>query len=81
MAPDQTLEPPGGAGGQASDSAIQAKEIIRTRERIAAFIARETGQPLERVAVDIERDFWMSTDEAIAYGLVSRVVERQSDLG
>ncbi|RTL47141.1 MAG: ATP-dependent Clp protease proteolytic subunit [Burkholderiales bacterium] len=74
-------QPAGGAGGQASDIAIQAKEIIRTRERIAAVIARETGQPLERVAVDIERDFWMSTDEAIAYGLVSRVVERQSDLG
>lgn len=74
-------QPAGGAGGQASDIAIQAREIIRTRERIAAVIARETGQPLERVAVDIERDFWMSTDEAIAYGLVSRVVERQSDLG
>jgi ATP-dependent Clp protease protease subunit len=73
-------QPAGGAGGQASDIAIQAKEIIRTRERIAAVIARETGQPMSRVAVDIERDFWMSTDEAIAYGLVSRVVERQSDL-
>ena len=74
-------QPAGGAGGQASDIAIQAKEIIRTRERIAAVIARETGQPLSRVAVDIERDFWMSTDEAIAYGLVSRVIERQVDLG
>lgn len=74
-------QPAGGAGGQASDIAIQAKEILRTRARIAAVIARETGQPMERVAVDIERDFWMSTDEAIAYGLVSRVVERQSELG
>ncbi|HEY0957056.1 MAG TPA: ATP-dependent Clp protease proteolytic subunit [Roseateles sp.] len=74
-------QPAGGAGGQASDIAIQAKEIIRTRERIAAVIARETGQPLDRVRVDIERDFWMGTDEAIAYGLVSRVVERQADLG
>jgi ATP-dependent Clp protease protease subunit len=74
-------QPAGGAGGQASDIAIQAKEIIRARERIAGTIARETGQPLERVRVDIERDFWMSTDEAIAYGLVSRVVERQVDLG
>jgi ATP-dependent Clp protease protease subunit len=74
-------QPAGGAGGQASDIAIQAKEIIRTRERIAAVIARETGQPLERVRVDIERDFWMGTDEAIAYGLVSRVIERQADLG
>ncbi|MFG6442364.1 ATP-dependent Clp protease proteolytic subunit [Roseateles sp. LKC17W] len=74
-------QPAGGAGGQASDIAIQAKEIIRTRERIAAVIARETGQPLERVRVDIERDFWMGTDEAIAYGLVSRIIERQADLG
>ncbi|MBV8036097.1 ATP-dependent Clp protease proteolytic subunit [Roseateles sp.] len=73
-------QPAGGAGGQASDIAIQAREIIRTRERIAAVIARETGQPLARVAADIERDFWMSTDEAIAYGLVSRVIERQVDL-
>jgi ATP-dependent Clp protease protease subunit len=74
-------QPAGGAGGQASDIAIQAKEILRTRARIAAVIARETGQPLDRVAIDIERDFWMSTDEAIAYGLVSRVIERQTDLG
>ena len=73
-------QPAGGAGGQASDIAIQAKEIIRTRERIAATIAKETGQPLDRVRVDIERDFWMGTDEAIAYGLVSRVIERQADL-
>jgi ATP-dependent Clp protease, protease subunit len=74
-------QPAGGAGGQASDIAIQAKEILRARDRIANVIARETGQPLERVRVDIERDFWMSTDEAIAYGLVSRVVERQIDIG
>lgn len=74
-------QPAGGAGGQASDIAIQAKEILRTRERIAGVIARETGQPMERVRVDIERDFWMSTDEAINYGLVSRVIERQTDLG
>lgn len=74
-------QPAGGAGGQASDIAIQAKEILRTRARIAAVIAKETGQPLERVANDIERDFWMSTGEAIEYGLVSRVIERQSELG
>jgi ATP-dependent Clp protease, protease subunit len=74
-------QPAGGAGGQASDIAIQAKEILRARERLAATIARETGQPLERVRADIERDFWMSTEEAINYGLVSRVIERQIDLG
>lgn len=74
-------QPAGGAGGQASDIAIQAKEILRVRERLAATISQATGQPLERVRLDIERDFWMSTDEAIAYGLVSRVIERQVDLG
>jgi ATP-dependent Clp protease protease subunit len=73
-------QPAGGAGGQASDIAIQAREIIRTRERIAAVIAKETGQPLERVAIDIERDFWMNAAEAIEYGLVSRIVDKQSDL-
>jgi len=74
-------QPAGGAGGQASDIAIQAREIIRTRERIAATIAAATGQALSRVAADIERDFWMSTAEAIDYGLVSRVVAHQSELG
>ncbi len=74
-------QPSGGAGGRASDIAIQAQEIIKMRERIARVIARETGQPLERVLADIDRDHWMSAAEAIDYGLVSRVVERQSELG
>ena len=73
-------QPAGGAGGRASDIAIQAKEIIKTRERIARVIAKECGQKLERVLADIERDFWMNADEAIAYGLVSRVIERQTEL-
>ena len=74
-------QPGGGAGGPATDIAIQAKEILKTRERIARVIARQTGQDLEKVLADMERDFWLSADEAIAYGLVSRVVERQVDLG
>lgn len=74
-------QPAGGAGGQASDIAIQAREIIRTRERIAQTIATQTGKPLETVRRDIERDFWMSADEAIAYGIVSRTIERQAELG
>ncbi|HEX6705301.1 MAG TPA: ATP-dependent Clp protease proteolytic subunit [Albitalea sp.] len=73
-------QPSGGAGGPASDIAIQAREIVRARERIARVIARETGRPLERVLADIERDHWMSPEEALDYGLVSRVIERQSDL-
>ncbi|XHS78041.1 ATP-dependent Clp protease proteolytic subunit [Burkholderiaceae bacterium UC74_6] len=73
-------QPAGGAGGQASDIAIQAREILKTRERIAAVIARQTGKPLAAVANDMERDYWMSAEEAIAYGIVSRVIEKQSEL-
>jgi ATP-dependent Clp protease protease subunit len=74
-------QPSGGAGGQASDIAIQAREILKARERIAEVISRETGQPLERVKTDIERDRWMSPDEAIEYGLVSRVIHKRGELG
>jgi ATP-dependent Clp protease, protease subunit len=73
-------QPSGGAGGRASDIAIQAQEIIKMRERIAQVIAKETGQKIERVRTDIDRDHWMSAAEAIEYGLVSRVIERQTEL-
>lgn len=73
-------QPGGGAGGPATDIAIQAKEILRTRERIARVIARETGKPLEKVLADMERDFWMSAEEAIEYGIVSRIIERHEEL-
>ncbi|HEX7686504.1 MAG TPA: ATP-dependent Clp protease proteolytic subunit [Burkholderiaceae bacterium] len=74
-------QPSGGAGGQATDIAIQAREIIKARERIAKVIARETGQKIEQVLQDIERDRWLSPDEAIEYGLVSRIIERRTELG
>lgn len=73
-------QPSGGAGGPATDIAIQAKEIIKARERIAETIARETGQPIERVRHDIERDLWMSAEEALDYGLVSRIIVRREEL-
>jgi ATP-dependent Clp protease protease subunit len=73
-------QPSGGAGGQATDIAIQAREIVKARERIARTISRETGQPLERVLADIERDRWLSAEEAVDYGLVGKVIERQTDL-
>jgi ATP-dependent Clp protease protease subunit len=73
-------QPAGGAGGRATDIAIQAKEIIKTRERIARVIAAETGHPVEKVRADMERDYWMTADEAIAYGIASRVVVNQKDL-
>ena len=68
-------QPGGGAGGQATDIAIQAKEIMRTRERIASVIARQTGNDLDRVLSDMERDFWMNAAEAVEYGIVSRIID------
>jgi len=68
-------QPLGGAGGRATDIAIEAKEIIKMRRRINEVIARETGQPLERVEKDTDRNYWMSAEEAKEYGLVSRIIE------
>lgn len=73
-------QPSGGAGGAASDIAIQAREIVKARERIARTIARETGKALADVLLDIERDRWLSAEEAVAYGLVSRIIERKTEL-
>jgi ATP-dependent Clp protease protease subunit len=73
-------QPGGGVGGPATDMAIQAKEILRTRERIARVIAKQTDQPLKKVLADMERDFWMSAEEAIEYGIVSRIIETHQEL-
>lgn len=73
-------QPSGGAGGPASDIAIHAQEILKARERIARTIARETGKSFEAVMADIERDRWLSAEEAVEYGLVSRIIERKSEL-
>jgi ATP-dependent Clp protease protease subunit len=73
-------EPRGGVGGMASDVEIQAREIIRMRERLNKIFADATGQPIERIKKDTDRDYWMSPDEAIAYGLVGRVVSSQKEL-
>jgi ATP-dependent Clp protease protease subunit len=73
-------QPAGGAGGPASDIAIQAKEILRTRERIARTTAKQTGRPFEKVLADMERDFWMSANEAIDYGIVARIIESYKEL-
>jgi ATP-dependent Clp protease protease subunit len=74
-------QPSGGAGGTASDVAIQAKEIIRMRKRLNEIFARETGQTLERVEKDTDRDYWMSAEDAVAYGLVGRIVQNAKDIG
>lgn len=67
-------QPLGGAGGRASDIAIEAKEIIKMRRRINETIARGTGQPIERVEKDTDRNFWMSAEEAKDYGIVTRII-------
>lgn len=73
-------QPAGGAGGQASDIAIQAEQILLVRDRIANVIARQTGQPLERVKKDIERDYWMPADKALEYGIISRIINKQTEV-
>ncbi|MGE4239359.1 ATP-dependent Clp protease proteolytic subunit [Ramlibacter sp.] len=73
-------QPSGGAGGPASDIAIHAQEIIKARERIARTISRETGRPYDSVVLDIERDRWLSAEEAIEYGLVGRIINNKSDI-
>lgn len=73
-------QPSGGFGGQATDIAIQAREIVKIRHRIAGLIARESGQALDKVTLDIDRDFWMTAEEAVEYGLVSKIIVKQSEV-
>lgn len=70
----------GNIQGQASDIEITAKEILKTREKLVELYHKETKQTKERLARDIERDYWMDAQEAMEYGLVSRVVSSWSDL-
>lgn len=70
-------QPIGGAEGQATDIAIQAKEIIKTKRRLNEYLAAHTGQPYERIAEDTERDFFMSPDESVAYGLIDKVIDNR----
>ncbi|MBO4374855.1 MAG: ATP-dependent Clp endopeptidase proteolytic subunit ClpP [Lachnospiraceae bacterium] len=67
-------QPLGGAQGQATEIQIAAEHILRTKKRLNEMLAANTGQPLERVSADTERDNWMSAEEAKEYGLVDRVV-------
>jgi ATP-dependent Clp protease, protease subunit len=73
-------QPLGGIQGQASDISIEAEEILKMHERLIRTIARETGQPYERVKEDTDRNFWMSAEEAKAYGLVSKIVNRADEV-
>ena len=73
-------QPLGGVRGQASDITIEAEEIIKMRARLIREIAMETGQPYEKVVADTERNFWMGAEDAVKYGLVSKVVTTAKDV-
>ena len=70
-------QPSGGAQGQATDIAIQAKEILYLRSKLNAELAANTGQPVEKIEVDVERDFFMAAEEAKAYGIVDALLDRR----
>ena len=71
-------QPSGGARGQATDIEIHAREILKTREQLNKILADRTGQPLEKVERDVERDYFMSAEEAKAYGLVDQVLAKRA---
>ena len=73
-------QPAGGMRGQASDIQIEAEQIIKMRDRVNRMIAAETGQPLEKIVKDTQRNFWMNAEEAKEYGLVSRIVTDASEV-
>jgi ATP-dependent Clp protease protease subunit len=70
-------QPSGGAQGQATDIEIHAREIIKTREQLNRIYAERTGQSLEKITADMERDFFMSPSEAKDYGLIDQVIEKR----
>ncbi|MBV8800465.1 MAG: ATP-dependent Clp protease proteolytic subunit [Alphaproteobacteria bacterium] len=73
-------QPLGGVRGQASDIHIEAEEILKMRERLNREIAKETGQPYERIVADTERNYWLSAEAARDYGLVGKIISRADEL-
>ncbi len=71
-------QPMGGTRGQAPDIKIQAEEILRMREHLNGILAKHTGQPMERIAADTERDYYMSADQAKTYGIIDQVVAKRA---
>jgi ATP-dependent Clp protease protease subunit len=71
-------QPMGGTRGQATDIKIQAEEILRMREHLNGILAKHTGQPIERIAADTERDYYMSADQAKTYGIIDQVVAKRA---
>jgi ATP-dependent Clp protease protease subunit len=74
-------QPAGGGGGSASDIEIEAREILKMRDRLNRIFARETGQTLERIVNDTHRNFWLGAEEAKSYGIVGKIVDRWTELG
>lgn len=70
-------QPLGGAQGQATDIGIQAKEILRLREELNQILAKHTGQPIDKISKDTDRDFFMSGDQAKEYGIIDSVIEKR----
>ena len=70
-------QPSGGSQGQVTDILIQASHIQRTKERLNRILAANSGKPVEQIAADTERDNWMTAEEAVAYGLVDKVIDRR----
>jgi len=73
-------EPRGGVGGQATDVEIQAREIIKMRERLNNIFAKATGKSLDEIKKDTDRDFWMTAEEAVKYGLVGKIVSHRDEV-
>ena len=72
-------QPMGGVRGQASDIQIEAEEIVKMRERVNRMIAKETGQTYEKIVKDTQRNFWMTAEAAVEYGLVSKIISNASE--
>jgi ATP-dependent Clp protease, protease subunit len=73
-------EPSGGMSGSAADVEIEARQVLVMRERLNRVFARATGQPVEAIARDTLRNHWLTVDEALAYGLVGKVIDRANQL-
>lgn len=73
-------QPAGGVQGQSTEIQIEAKEIIRMRERVNHLIAEATGQTYEKIAKDTDRNYWMSADEAKEYGMISKIIQKSKEI-
>lgn len=73
-------QPAGGAGGTAADIAIEAREIVKMRERLNVLMAKATGQTLERIEEDTNRNFWLEAEAAIAYGLAGKIIRSPKEI-